>query len=58
MVVNLWNFTHVKNIHEEESFSLNFSISFQVVKFISNVLKTFVSTLCYNNAENCDMFKL
>ncbi len=48
-----------KNNHEEESFSLKFSIIFfNVVKFISNVLKTFVTTLCYNNDENYDLFKL
>jgi hypothetical protein len=34
------------------------SISFQVMKFILNVLKTFVSILCYNNDEDCDLFKL
>jgi hypothetical protein len=38
-------FAHVKDNHEEKYFSLKFSISFQVVKFISNVLKIFVSTL-------------
>jgi hypothetical protein len=42
----------------KKKYSLKFSISFQVVKFISYVLKTFVSTLCYNNDENCDIFKL
>jgi hypothetical protein len=50
MVFYSWNFAHVKKNHEEESSSLKFSIFFQVVKFISNVLKIFVSTLwCYND---------
>jgi len=38
--------------------SLKFSIFFQIMKFILDGLKTFVSTLCYNNDENCDLFKL
>jgi hypothetical protein len=42
--------------HEEKYSSLKFSISFQVVKFISNVLKTFVNALCYNNDEDYMIF--
>jgi hypothetical protein len=38
--------------HEEKSSSLKFSISFQVVKFISNV----VNALCYNNDEDYMIF--
>jgi len=37
-------FTCKKNNHEEFFFSLKFSIIFPVVKFISNALKTLVST--------------
>jgi hypothetical protein len=50
---------HLKEFapHDEEFSSLKFSISFQVVKFILDVFKTFVNTLCYNNDENCDIFK-
>jgi hypothetical protein len=43
-----------KDNNEKESSSPKFSISFQVMKFISNVLKTFVSTLCYNKYDDCD----
>jgi hypothetical protein len=32
------------------------STSFQVVKSISNVFKTFVSTLYYNDDDDCDIF--
>jgi hypothetical protein len=57
MVVYPWNFAHGKRQQEKSSF-LKFSISFQVVKFIPNVLKTFVNTLwCYNN-ETFDLLKL
>jgi hypothetical protein len=28
------------------------------MKFISNVFKTFVSTLCYNNDENYDLLNV
>jgi hypothetical protein len=58
MVVYPWNFARAKRQPWKKSFSLKFSISFQVVRFIWNVLKTFVSTLCYNNDEDCDLFKL
>jgi hypothetical protein len=47
-----------KDNHEKESSSPKFSICFEVMKFILNVLKTFVSTLCYNNYDDCDFFKL
>jgi hypothetical protein len=42
----------------KEKNSPKFLISFQVVKFISYILKTFVSTLCYNNDDDSDLFKL
>jgi hypothetical protein len=38
--------------------SLKFSICFSNYEFILDGLKTFVNTLCYNNDENCDLFKL
>jgi hypothetical protein len=31
---------------------------FSIVKFISNVLKTFISTSYYNNDDDCDLFEL
>jgi hypothetical protein len=57
MVVYSWNFAFVKRQPWKKKFNKinNFS---KVVKFISNVLKTFVITLCYNNDENCDLLKL
>ncbi len=58
MVIFPWNFAQVKKQPWKIIFSLKLSISFEVVKFISNVLKTFVNTSCYNNDENCDFFKL
>jgi hypothetical protein len=49
MVVYPWNFEQVERKPWKIIFSLKFSIFFQVVKFISNVLRTFVSTLSHNN---------
>jgi len=43
---------------EKKKKSLKISNFFQVVKFISNVFKKFVNTLCYNNEDDCDFFKL
>ncbi len=58
MVVYPWNFAHVKKNHEKNIFKKKKSISFQVVKFIPNVLKTFVTTLwCYND-EIFDLVRL
>jgi hypothetical protein len=45
-ILEMW-----KRNHEKKSL-LKFSISFQIVK------KNIFSTLCYNNDENCDLFKL
>jgi hypothetical protein len=58
MIVYHWNFAHVKKQPCKKSFSLKLSKKFQVVKFISNVLKTFINTLCYNNDKDCDFLKL
>jgi len=38
--------------------SQKISTSFQVVKSISNVFKTFVSTSYYNEDDDCNIFKL
>ncbi len=58
MIVYPWNFAHVKRqLWKTIFFNQNFN-SFQVVKFIANDFKTFVSTLCYNNDDDCDLFKL
>ncbi len=54
MVVYLWNFAHVNRQPWRKKNSLKFSI-FQVVKFILDVFKTFVNTLCYINDEDCDI---
>jgi hypothetical protein len=51
------NFT-LEIINPKFFFTIYIYIYFQVVKFISDVFKTFVNTLCYNNDENCDLFKL
>jgi hypothetical protein len=56
MIIYLWNFAHVKKRPRKKSSRFKFSNSFQVMKFISNVFKTFVNTLCYNNDENCEFF--
>jgi hypothetical protein len=58
MIVYLWNVAHVERKPWEKKNSLKLSICFQIMKFILNGLKTFVSTLCYNNDENFDLLKL
>jgi hypothetical protein len=58
MIVYLWNVAHVKRKPWEKQNSQKFSICFQIMKFILDSLKTFFSTLCYNNDEIFDLFKL
>ncbi len=58
LIVYSRNFAHLKVKPWKKNFSLKFSIFFQIMKFILDGLKTFASTLCYNNDENCDLFKL
>ncbi len=58
IIIYPWNFAHLKKNHEKKSSLLKFSIFFQVVKFISNVLKTFVDTLWYYNEKKFDLLKL
>ncbi len=57
-IVYPWKFAHVKIQRWKIKIFNKFFNSFQVVKFISNGFKTFVSTLCYNNDDDCDLFEL
>jgi len=58
MVIYPWNFTHVKRQPCKKIFFIRILNFFQGVKFILDVLKTFVSTLCDNDNENCDFLML
>jgi hypothetical protein len=58
MVVYSWNFAHVNRQPWRRIFFIKIFNFFLVVKFILNVFKTFVNTLCYNNDEDCDILKL
>jgi hypothetical protein len=58
MVLYLWNFTHVNKQPRRRIFFFKIFKFFHIVKFILDVFKSFVNTLCYHNDEDFDILKL
>jgi hypothetical protein len=56
----MWIFQNVKHELPNYAFTLlsKFSIFFKVMEYKSNYLKTFISTLWYDNVDDYDFLKL
>ncbi len=58
MVVYPWNFAHVKGQPWKKIFFIKILNFFSSCEVHIRFFKTIVNTLCYNNDEDCDPFKL